>query len=176
MTAKDCKANWQRMAADWHPADGFDALILRLLTGAVYTISTGYKMNDVDIVDIGLCIIKRCRMYGKEYKAWIACKTIHPRIIETVDTFKTFWATKITLVNQTTIPAIMHGYGMAPMNNNNSVVLCGEAIANFGAAFADTYESVKSQGTTIALMLGQLQAMQQYCMALGQQTPPGIYM
>ncbi len=38
-TAEDCKANWQRMAADWHPTNGFDALILCLFTGAAYTSS-----------------------------------------------------------------------------------------------------------------------------------------
>jgi hypothetical protein len=52
-------------------------------------------------------------MYGKEYKAWIAHDAIRPCIVETVDTFKMFWAAKITLVNQTAIPASMHGYGMA---------------------------------------------------------------
>jgi hypothetical protein len=129
-------------------------------------------MNNVDIVNIGPRIIKQCGMYGKEYKAWIACKAVHPCIIKTVNTFKTFWAAKITLVNQTAIPASMHGYRMATVNNNNSVVLYGELIANFGAAYATREESVKSQGTTIASMQGQLQAMQQYCMALGQQPPP----
>ncbi len=57
------------MAVDWHPADGFDALILRLFTGAAYASSAGFKMNDVDIVDIGLCLIKQCGMYSEEYKA-----------------------------------------------------------------------------------------------------------
>ncbi len=128
-TAGYCEANRQRMAADWHPADGFDALILCLFTGAAYTSSTGFKMNDVKIVDIGLCI-------GKEYKAWIACKAIRPRIIKTVNTFKMFWATKIILVNQTTIPTSMHGYGMAAVNNDDSIVLYGELIANFGAVYA----------------------------------------
>jgi hypothetical protein len=89
-SAEDCKANRQRMAADWHPSGGFDALIIRLFTGTAFASSAGYKMNDVDIVDIGLCIIKRCGMYGEEYKAWIACSAIHPRITETFDTFKTF--------------------------------------------------------------------------------------
>ncbi len=57
-TTKDCKANWQHMAAKWHPADGFDALILCLFIGAVYANSAGYRMNDVNIVNIGLHIIK----------------------------------------------------------------------------------------------------------------------
>jgi hypothetical protein len=48
----------------------------------------------------------------------------------------------------------MHGYGMATA----------------------TQESVKSQGTMIASMQGQFEAMQQYCMVLGKQPPPGIYM
>ncbi len=38
-TAEDRKVNWQCMAADWHPTNGFDALILRLFTGAAYASS-----------------------------------------------------------------------------------------------------------------------------------------
>ncbi len=171
-TAKDREANRQRMAADWHPTDGFDTLIFCLFTGAAYASSAGFRMNDIDIVDIGLCIIKQCGIYGKEYKAWIACEVIRPRIVETVNMFKTFWAAKITLVNQTTIPAGMHGYGMAAVNDDDSVALYGESIANFGAVYATTQETVKSQGMTIALMQGQMQVMQQYCMVLGQQPPP----
>jgi hypothetical protein len=114
-------------------------------------------------------------MYSEEYKAWIAHEAISPRIIKTVNTFKTFWAAKITLVNQTAIPASMHGYEMAAVNNKDSVTSYGESIANFGAVYATTQEAVKSQGMSIALMQGQMQAMQQYCMAIGQQPPCGIY-
>jgi hypothetical protein len=171
-TAKDCKANRQRVAADWHPTNRFNALILCLFTRAAYASSAGFRMNDVNIINIGLCIIKQCGMYGEEFKAWIACKAVRPHIIKMVDMFKTFLATKITLVNQTAIPASMHVYGMAAVNNDSSVVLYRESIANFGAAYTTMQESVKSQGTTIASMHGQLQAMQQYCMALGQQPPP----
>jgi hypothetical protein len=114
-------------------------------------------------------------MYGEEYKAWIACEAIRPRIVKMVDMFKTFWAAKITLVNQTAIPASMNGYGMATVNDNNSVTLYGESMAKFRAVYATTQEGVKSQGTTIASMQGQMQAMQQYCMLIGQQPPHGIY-
>jgi hypothetical protein len=124
-------------------------------------------MNDVNIVDIGLRIIKPYGMYNKEYKAWIACKAIRPRIDEMVNTLKIFWAAKITLIKQTAIPASMHCFGIAAVNDNNSVVLYGESIANFGDAYATMQESVKSQVTTIASMQGQMQAMQQYYMALG---------
>ncbi len=68
ITAKDREVNRQRMATDWHLAYGFDALILRLFTGAAYASSAGFKMNNIDIIDIGLGIIKRCGMYGEEYK------------------------------------------------------------------------------------------------------------
>ena len=100
------------MAANWHSADGFDTLVLRLFTGAAYASSAGYKMNDINVVDIGLRLIKRCGMYAEEYKVWITREAIRPRIVETFDTFKTFWADKIALVNQTAIPAGLHGYGM----------------------------------------------------------------
>ncbi len=61
------------------------------------------------------------------------------------------------------------------MNDDDSVVSYGKSIANFGAAYAATQESVKAQGMTIASMQGELQAMQQYCMALQQQPPLAIY-
>ncbi len=163
------------MAANRHPAEGFDALILCLFTGAAFASSASFEMNDVDIVNISLCIIKQFGMYGKEYKAWITREAIRLHIAKTFDTFKMFWAAKITLVNQTTVPAGLHGYRMAAVNNDDSVVSYGELIANFGVAYAATQESVKAQGTTIASMQAQLQAMQQYCMALQQQPPLAIY-
>jgi hypothetical protein len=132
-------------------------------------------MNDVKIVNIGLCIIKQCGMYSKEYKAWIACEAVRPHIVKTVDTFKAFWAAMITLMNHTAILASMHGYGMAAVNDDGSILLYGESIANFRAAYAATQELVKSQGPRITSMQEQLQAIQQYCMALEQQPPPGIY-
>ena len=174
-TAEDRDANRQRMAADWHPGDGFDALTLRLFTGAAYANATGYPIVDRDIVDIGIRVIKRCGLYAEEYKSWIARATATPRIIETLDTFKTFWADKITLVNQTAIPASSHGYGMATVNDDDTVASYGETIANFGAAYAATQESVKTQGSTIVALQTQLQAMQQYCMGLQQQPPTTIY-
>jgi hypothetical protein len=140
-TAKDCKANQQCMATNRHPTDGFDALIFHLFTGAAYANSTGYKMNDVDAVNIGLHLIKRCGMYAEEYKVWIAWEAIRPKVIKTFDTFKTFWAAKITLVNQTTIPTSLDGYGIAAVNNNDaSRISYGELFANFGAAYAATQE------------------------------------
>jgi hypothetical protein len=128
-------------------------------------------MADCDIVNIGLQVIKQCGLYAKEYKAWIAREAITPRIIKTFDTFKLFWAAKITLINQMAIPTSMHGYTMAAVNNDESVTLYGEWITNFGAAYTATQKSVKTQGSTIASMQAQLQAMHQYCMELQQQPP-----
>jgi hypothetical protein len=169
-TAEDREENRRRMAADWHPTDGFDSLIHRLFTGAGYSSSAGYPMHDADIIDIGLRVIKRCGMYSEEYKQWIAREAIRPKIVETFSSFKTFWADKIALVNQTAIPASLHGYGMAAIDDDDaSVTSYGESIANFGAAYAATQESIKTQGTTIASLQSQLGAMQQYCMAVQQQ-------
>jgi hypothetical protein len=172
-TAEDCKANRQHMAANWHPINGFNTLVLCLFTGAAFAGYTNFTMADRDIVNIGLHVIKQCGMYAKEYKVWIACKAICPRIVKTFDSFKTFWAGKITLVNQTTVPASQYGYGMATTNNNDSVISYEETISNFGAMYAATQESVKLQGTTIAAMQSQLNAMsQKYCMALQHHATP----
>jgi hypothetical protein len=127
---------------------------------------------DQKIVNTGLGVIKQCGKYAKEYKGWIACKAICPRIVKTFNTIKTFWAEKITLVNQTAIPSSQYGYRMAATINDNSVVSYGESIANIGATYAATHKMVKSQGTMIALMQSKLNAMTQYCMALQQQSIP----
>ncbi len=149
---EDCKANHQHMGANWHPINGFNTLVLHLFTSVVFAGCTNFTMADRNIVNIGLRVIKRCGMYAKEYKAWIAREAIQQRIFKTFDSFKTFWVAKITLVNQTTIPASQYGYRLATTNDNNSVVSYGESIMNFGAAYAATQESVKFQGTTIRLM------------------------
>jgi hypothetical protein len=175
-TSEDRKANCQRIASNWHPVDGFNVLVLHLFSGAVFAGCTGFLMNDCDIVDTGLHVIKRCGMYGKDYKAWIARKAIRPKIVETLDTFKMFWAATITLVNQTAIPASLHGNRMAAINDKDaSVALYGESITNFGATYAATQESAKSQGSTIVTLQGQVDTMQQYCMSLQQQPPPTNY-
>jgi hypothetical protein len=44
-------------------------------------------------------------------------EAICPKIVKNLDSFKTFWAAKITLVNQTAIPASLHGYEMATTND-----------------------------------------------------------
>jgi hypothetical protein len=164
--AEDPEANHKRMAANWHPTDGFDTLILRLFTDAAFAGCTNFTMANRNIIDISLCVIKRFGMYAEEYKAWIAREAIHPRIFETFNSFKTFWAVKITLVNQTAVPTSQNGYGMAATINNYSVISYGETILNFGAAYATTQESVKLHGMTIPSIQNQLNTMSQYCMVL----------
>jgi hypothetical protein len=64
-TTGDCEENWQRMAADWHPSDGFEPLAMRLFMGASYASAACYPMDDRDVIDIGLRGIKRCEMNTK---------------------------------------------------------------------------------------------------------------
>ncbi len=83
------------------------------------------------------------------YKTWIGIKNAgqlaSPRVQQTLDLFKSFWANAITLVNQTSVPALHHGYGMAAVDDDGgSIALHGESLANFGATYAATQEPVKS--------------------------------
>jgi hypothetical protein len=65
---------------------------------------------------------------------------------------------------------------MAVVNDDDaSVVSYGKSIANFVAAYAATQESVKTQGSTIATLQGQVNAKQQYCISIQQHPPPTIY-
>jgi hypothetical protein len=108
-TTKDRKANRQRMAAERHPADGFKPLATRLFIGASYASVAQYPMRERNVIDIGLRIIKQCRMYSKEYKNWIARESESLPIAETINFFKEHWSGAIALVNQTAAPASQHG-------------------------------------------------------------------
>jgi hypothetical protein len=153
------------MAADWQPTDGFEQLVTRLFLGAPYTSAARYLMEERDIIDIGLRMIKCCGMYAKEYKAWIGIKNAgqlaNPRVKQTLDSFKGFWSNAITLINQTSVPASQHGYGMAAMDEHGgSIALYGKSLASFGAMYAATQETVKSQANSISTIQAQLAGLQ----------------
>jgi hypothetical protein len=176
-TAEEQVENRQQMAADWQPADGFEQLVTRLFLGASYASAARYPMEERDIIDMGLPVIKCCGMYAEEYKAWIgmenAGQLASPRIKQTLDSFKGFWSNDITLVNQRSVPASQHGHGIAAIDNNGgSIALYGESLANFGAAYAATQETAMSQADSLAAIQAQLVGLQQLCMAVGQQQPP----
>jgi hypothetical protein len=75
MTAEEREENWQQMATDWQPANGFEQLVTQLFLGVSYASAARYPMEERNIIDIGLRVIKCCRMYAEEYKAWIGMKT-----------------------------------------------------------------------------------------------------
>jgi hypothetical protein len=174
-TTEDREENRQRMAADWHPSDDFELLVTRLFIGASYASPARYPMEERNIIDIGLGVIKRCGMYSKEYKGWIVRENKLPPITKMIKAFKNYWSKAITLVTQMASPAVQHNYGMAAMDNNTTGALYGESIANFGAAYAATQEMMKGQATSLALIQDQLTNLQQFCMAVSQQPPNNIY-
>ncbi len=109
-------------------------------------------MDNHDIINIGLCVIKRCGMYAKEYKNWILHENAVPLILNTINSFKEYWVDAIALFNQTAVLALQHGYGMTAMDDNMLVVLYGDLLTNFGAAYAATQETMKSQADSLVTM------------------------
>jgi hypothetical protein len=74
-----------------------------------------------------------------------------PLIIKTIDSFKEYWASAIALINQMAVLALQHGYGMIAVDNNMLLVLYRNSLANFGATYAATLETMKSQtGSLVA--------------------------
>jgi hypothetical protein len=174
-TTEDREENRQQMATDWHPSNGFKPLVMCLFIGASYASAACYPMDNRDVINIGLRVIKQCGMYSEEYKNWIARENKSPPITERIDSFKEYWANVIALVNQTAAQASPHGYSMSAMDDDALIASYSESHANFGAAYAATQELMKSQATTMASMQGQLTNIQQLCMAVGQQPPPNNY-
>ncbi len=173
-TTKDCKENWQRMTATWHPSKGFEPLAMRPFIGASYTSAARYLMDGCDVIDIGLRIIKHCGMYAKEYKNWILRENVVPPIVKTIDSFKEYWANTIALVNQTAVLALQHGYRMTAMDSDALVATHDDLLANLGAAFAAMQETIKSQADSLVAMQNQLSNIQ-LCMNVGQQPPSSSY-
>ena len=136
------------MATKWHHSKGFEPLATRLFIGASYASAMRYPTRDRDVIDIGLRVI---------------------------DSFKEYWSVAIALVNQTAAPALQHGYGMAAVDNDASNASYTKKMMNFGAAYAATQDTMKSQAASLAAMQGQLANTQQFCMAVGQQPPSSIY-
>jgi hypothetical protein len=97
-----------------------------------------------------------------------------PTIVEAINSFKEYWADTIALVNQTAVPALQHGYGLTAMDNNVLVVMYDDLLTNFGAAFAATLETMKSQAGSLVAMQNQLLTIQ-LCMNVGQQPPSSAY-
>jgi hypothetical protein len=173
-TTKDRKENWQRMATTWHPSEGFEPLATLLFIGASYASAVCYPIDDRDVINIGLCIIKHCGIYAKEYKNWILRKNAVPPIIKTINSFKEYWADAIAIVNQTAMPASQHGYGMTAMDDDALVAAYNDLLANFGTAFAAMQETIKNQADSLIAMQNQL-ANIRLCMNVGQQPPSSGY-
>jgi hypothetical protein len=173
-TTEDCEENLQRMTATWHPSEGFEPLATCLFIGASYASAARYPMDNCDVIDISLCVIKRCGMYAIEYKNWILRKNAVPPIIKTIDSFKEYWANVIALVNQTAVLALQHGYGMTAMDDDALVAAYGDLLANFGATFAAMQETMRSQANSLVATQNQLSNIQ-LCMNVGQQPPSSSY-
>ncbi len=173
-TTNDCEEDWQRMATTWHPYEGFEPLATCLFISASYASAARYPIDDRDVIDIGLRVIKRCGMYAKEYKNWISHENGVPPIVETINSFKEYWADAIALVNQTVVLASQHGYRMTAMDDDALVAAYNDSLANFGAAFTATQETMKNQANSLVTMQTQLSNIQ-LCMNVGQQPPSSGY-
>jgi hypothetical protein len=92
-----------------------------------------------------------------------------------INSFKEHWTNAIALVNQMAVTALQHGYGVTAMDNDASLALYGDLLANFGATYAATQGTMKSQADSLVTMQGQLANIQQFCMDVGQQPPSSIY-
>jgi hypothetical protein len=149
-------------------------LTTRPFIGTSYASTARYPMDGCDVIDIGLRIIKHCGVYAKENKNWILRENAVPPIVKTIDSFKEYWADMIAFVNQTAVLALQHGYGMTTMDNDALVATYNDSLANLGAAFAATQETMKSQADSLVAMQNQLSNIQ-LCMNVGQQPPSSGY-
>ncbi len=83
--------------------------------------------------------------------------------IATIDFFNDYWAEVIALGNQMAVPASQHGYGMTSLDDNALVTSYGDSLANFGATYAATQETMKSQADTLVAMQNHFANIPRFC-------------
>ncbi len=73
------------------------------------------------------------------------------------------------------VSALQHGYRMTAVDDDTLVTLYSDSLANFGAEYAATQETMKNQVDSLIAMQTQLANFQQLCMAVGLQPLSSIY-
>jgi hypothetical protein len=165
---EDREANHTVRALEWHPSMGFELLAACLLHGATFANLTKYPINDNDIVDIGICILHRTGLFAEEYKTWIL-RGDDATKMNNFTAFRTFWADAVNIASFTATPASSHGFGMAATKDDSSALT--DTVSNFGAVYAATRESQRTNNKAINAMQVQIQML---CQALGSHLPPNM--
>ena len=170
-SAKDRETYWAAMAADWHPSMRFEVLTSRLFCGVTFASLSGHPSTDKDTVNIGVHVLNRTGLFGKEYNVWIL-RGNNPSNAINFAAFKSFWENAVQIAAFTAVPASSHGYGMGLANDDDDTPSLTDAISNFGTAYAATQESLQSNTANINAIQGLLQML---CQALcNGQPPPGV--
>jgi hypothetical protein len=123
--------------------------------------------TDADIVDISIRVLHRTGLFAKEYKAWIT-RGDDPCNSMTFAAFHSFWETAVNIAAFMATSASQHGYGMAADKDNASTASLTNAVNNFGAAFAATQESLRSNNASINTLQLHIQLL---CNTIGNQPP-----
>jgi hypothetical protein len=141
-----------------------------LFIGTSYASAACYPMDNCDIIDIGLHIIKHSGMYAEEYNNWILRKKAVPQIVEMINSFKEYWADMIALVNQIVVPASQHGYGLIAMTMTRRSPRMMTRLQTLVLRLQPCKKTIKSQADSLVTIQNQL-ANIQLCMNVGQQPP-----
>ena len=167
-SAEDHATNRSLMALEWHPSHGIELLVARLFRGATFANLAKYLIPDADIVDIGIRVLHCTGLFAEEYKAWIT-RGNNPNNSITVAVFCSFWEMAVNIAAFMATPASQHGNGMAAAKDGASTALLTDAVNNFGAAYATTQESLRSNNASINALQSQIQML---CNTIGNPPPP----
>ncbi len=91
------------MIAEWHPSQGFHALVNQFEEGLLYGSMIEAPVKDKRVVDIRLVCIKRCRLLSMAYGEWLTKDN------QTFEQLKTFWKLKCNLLCKTSQAAGQYG-------------------------------------------------------------------
>jgi hypothetical protein len=127
---------------------------MHLFIGFSYTSAAHYPMDDRDIIDTGLC-----------QALWNVCQGVQkldltqergPTNRQDYQLLQGILGQRDCTHQSDCCPALQHGYGLTAMDNDALVAAYNDLLANFGAKFAATQETMKSQANGLVAMQNQL--------------------
>ena len=163
-TELDRTENRNRMLKDWHPADGFDALVAQIQEGVLFSTYADHHIPDHDVVDMATQVAMKSGLFNDAYKEW------HRRDAadKTWDDWKDFWRDELKASLDVSKAAGQYGYGAAATGTDVDAEF-DNSVEKFASAHSATQSSITNLTATNQQLAAQNQQLQMALAARQQQ-------
>ena len=163
-TELDRTENRNRMLTDWHPTDGFDALVAQIQEGVLFSTYANHHIPDHDVVDMATQVAMKSGLFNDAYKEW------HRRDDDekTWEHWKDFWREELKASLDVSKAAGQYGFGNAATTTDVDAEF-DNSVEKFATAHSATQAAITNLTTTNQQLAAQNQQLQLALAARQQQ-------